>query len=585
MADSSAVLIWEKIQPTVTGNDIAQALRCEVHDPLWLLARQWQTGEFNAEDAGMAAFAHVISVNTPVQRFLAAGDTAATAYNANDQPLNAVTERVAPVFDLSMRIEAGCMWRKMLVAAGKTQAWTAFLNNSLLQFKMPLLQFDPDNSTITAFSNESYEQLYAAMTNGRMIDGGILYNELQTRKASDFLSQADQAVNDVGNRWLQWVSGTLGIKTDNRGSSWDAGRLEYHAITAAALPGGSVAYLDMPEYQGHEMDAFSWQQTAEQLPLKSGIDASVINIQRDNYMPAAVSFPGMPRARWWEFEDSTIDLSNLKAHKTELGLLLLSEFGLVYSNDWLTVPLKLPTGCLASIRSMRLTDVFGVQTYINASPQNDSWELFNLTTKTTPAPKGWIYLPAVSNNYLEGPELEEIHFIRDEMANMVWGVETIVPDGTGEGIEGYNAAQVTETWLAALAGGVTSAPALPDIGSAFNYEIGTTVRPNWIPFIPLRLSDTDPTIVFRRAAMPRFIGEKAPTRIRARTAILQNKTDAKGHYDIQENEIPASGLTVTQQWRRTRWIDGSIVTWLARQKTIGRDTGRSGLQFDILRKV
>ena len=93
MADSSAVLIWEKIQPTVTGNDIAQALRCEVHDPLWLLARQWQTGEFNAEDAGMAAFAHVISVNTPVQRFLAAGDTAAAAYNANDQPLNAVTER------------------------------------------------------------------------------------------------------------------------------------------------------------------------------------------------------------------------------------------------------------------------------------------------------------------------------------------------------------------------------------------------------------------------------------------------------------------------------------------------------------
>jgi hypothetical protein len=96
----------------------------------------------------------------------------------------------------------------------------------------------------------------------------------------------------------------------------------------------------------------------------------------------------------------------------------------------------------------------------------------------------------------------------------------------------------------------------------------------------LRLSDTDLTIVFA-ARRQGLLGRKRP--IRARTAILQNKTDAKGHYDIQENEIPASGLTVTQQWRRTRWIDGSIVTWLARQKTIGRDTGRSGLQFDILR--
>ena len=85
-------------------------------------------------------------------------------------------------------------------------------------------------------------------------------------------------------------------------------------------------------------------------------------------MPAAVSFPGMPRARRWEIEDSTIDLSKLKAHKTELGF---SAVGI-----WIGIqqrladcPLKLPTGCLASIRSMRLTDVFGVQTYIIASPK------------------------------------------------------------------------------------------------------------------------------------------------------------------------------------------------------------------------
>ena len=40
--------------------------------------------------------------------------------------------------------------------------------------------------------------------------------------------------------------------------------------------------------------------------------------------------------------------------------------------------------------------------------------------------------------------------------------------------------------------------------------------------------------------------------------------------DIQEEEIPATGLTLKTYWRRARWIDGSIVTWLAREKRLGK---------------
>lgn len=584
MSDSSALLIWEKLQPVTDSNDIGQALQCEVHDPLWLLARQWQIGEFNAEDAAMATFAHIVSVSTPVQKFLVPGESTPTAYTVNDQPINALTERISPVFDLPLSIEAGNMWRKMLIAAGKQQAWNTFLQNPLLHFKMPALSFDPDNSKLTAFVYEPYEQLYAAMTNGRMIDGSILYNELQTRKASDFLVQPDDVVNATGIRWLQWLSSAVGIKPAAQTGSWNNERLEYSSYAAAALPAGNVACLNMPEHQGNEMDSYTWQESALQPALKDGMDVSLVKVNRDNYIPTAISFPGMPTARWWEFEDSTIDLSNLSAHKTELGLLLLSEFGLMYSNDWLLTPLRLPAGNLASIRSMRVTDGFGVQTYVKPSPQNDSWELFELTSAAVPDPKGWIYLPPVAANYLHGPKLEEVHFVRDEMANMVWGVETIVPNGLGEGTDGLDLAKKTEAWLVALAGDTANNnnTPLPDIGAAFTYEIGTDVRPNWIPFIPLRMSDTNVLIVFRRAAMPRFIGEASPTRIRARTSILQSKTDAQGHYDVQEEELPPAGIHVKQEWRRTRWLNGSTITWLAREKSIGRNVGKSGLQFDQL---
>ena len=55
MPTNNATLLWSKMQPEPGGDDIGNALRCEIRDGLWLLARQWQLGEFRAEDAGTMA--------------------------------------------------------------------------------------------------------------------------------------------------------------------------------------------------------------------------------------------------------------------------------------------------------------------------------------------------------------------------------------------------------------------------------------------------------------------------------------------------------------------------------------------------
>jgi hypothetical protein len=585
MPDNSALLIWEKIQPVPTSTDLDEALRGEVHDPLWLLARQWQLGEFKAEDAGMAAYAHVVTISTPIQRFAGAGaPTAPVAYQLQEQPLNALVEQLRPAFDLTLRMEAGRRWRNMLVAAGKAQAWEVFRQNPLLQFKMPALTYASITTDQVAQSYEPYEQMLAAVGNSRMVDGAALYQELKNHQASDFLPQPDPVVNETATRWIGWVNEHLKMEVSPDKTSWDASRLEYRATTAALQADGTAVSLQLPEHNGQLMDSFSWEQTSAPGALNQGLDPARIVVHRNTFIPTPVTFPAMPRARWWEFEDSTIDLGNLQARKTDLGLLLLAEFGLIYSNDWLLTPLTLPAGHLARVRSLRVTDVFGVQSNIPAATQNNNWELFQLTTPAAPQPRGWLYLPPVAHHYLESAPVEEIRFLRDEMANVVWGVEMTIPSGLGEGIEGRGAALRLEEWLAQLAGKAAPAgsPALPDIGAPFRYSIGSTVPPHWIPFIPLRPAANSAQIVFRRAAMPRFLESFAPTRIRPRTTILGSTTGNQKHYDIQEEEIPASGISLRQVWRRARWFDGRTITWLAREKSIGRYTDSSGLQFDQL---
>src|SRR5919109_5355931 len=47
----SAVL-WNRLEGRPRSDDLTRPLRAEVRDPAWMLARQWQFGEFEGQDAG-----------------------------------------------------------------------------------------------------------------------------------------------------------------------------------------------------------------------------------------------------------------------------------------------------------------------------------------------------------------------------------------------------------------------------------------------------------------------------------------------------------------------------------------------------
>ena len=64
---------WTRLEPQSSSGDPRPGVEARVHDPLWLLGRQWQLGEFEGEDAGTPLTVRVVTRTVAVDRW-AAGD-------------------------------------------------------------------------------------------------------------------------------------------------------------------------------------------------------------------------------------------------------------------------------------------------------------------------------------------------------------------------------------------------------------------------------------------------------------------------------------------------------------------------------
>ncbi|WP_336514562.1 hypothetical protein [Pollutibacter soli] len=575
MADESALLFWQKIKPSAEITDVAEALRCEIYDPLWMIGRQWQVGEFRAEDAGTAAFAAVDSISFYPDSIYGINNGSTKLKPALDVPMNTTIETVPMLFTLHIRIEAAKKWKSMLASAAKTTIWKKFLALPALQFATPSNIYQPDNEVLTSSSNENFSSWLAATGNGRMIDGFLLYEALKKKKASVIAGATDPKLDELGVAWTAWVEKLVGIPTPKTLSAWDASRLEYSAEMIVTQDDNSQPYVQMPEYHGQMMSNYSWQEK-----MHDHVTSPARAIERHNYIPTPVSFPGMPSPRWWAFEDTSIDFSNIKTDNTDFGMLLLAEFGLIFSNDWLLIPLTTIAGSITKIKALDITDVFGVQTSVPGVKQNNFWELFGNDSSHSSQMMGSLYLPVLAEHTIESLKNEDVFFFRDEMGNLVWAIEETIQDGTGESLDADDAARSLELFLSGIEGPAPDNPPPADVKSNYRYEIANTVPPNWIPFIPIRPDPGSAEIVFRRSAMPRFSRDYGASRIRPRTQILKNKEAGNKRYDIREEEIPLSGIHVSQVIRRTRAADGTVYTWQARVKTTGRKNQQGGLQFD-----
>ena len=104
---------WHRLEPRVRGQDPAAGLRAAVHDPLWLLGRQWQVGELLGEDAAFPVSVLVETVEQPLTRWRAAAGEPVD-YDPSAVPLEVMVERESSVPPtLRQRLAA---WLRLAVA-------------------------------------------------------------------------------------------------------------------------------------------------------------------------------------------------------------------------------------------------------------------------------------------------------------------------------------------------------------------------------------------------------------------------------------------------------------------------------------
>lgn len=599
------ITLWNRLEGQPRRTDFSRALRAESRDALWLLCKQWQVGEFEGDDAASPVFAKLHADISPLTRFQAA--THPPQDFPVDVPIEALVER-RPVplhsqdrpLSLDLRLALGRRWLKMLDDAGLTALKPKFIAHYKVDEPDPLAQGD---ALITAHA--AVWQSVAAVA-GRTMDGGKLYRHLvgdAAHHAHDGVGLTAGEKNSVEpleapfRRWFETLLFQPAMTDGADDSAWIPPRLEYQFGLDATTENGVESFRADEYHHGH-LDWYNVDADAASNGLGPVDDSAAAPAPRtltSSFLPVNVQFDGMPNTRWWAFEEGKTNLGAIKPDTTDLGKLIFMEFGLVYANDWFLLPLELPIATLTRIRGIAVTNVFGERILVERAeeaqvPPERRWAMFTASRGSAsriPHHAGLLLLPTVPK-IEEGKPFDDVRLIRDEVSNMVWGVEARIPVAIGEAKPGTEAgkqylARLTAILDAGIDGGLVI-PELPDAAADIRYELMHGVPENWIPFIPVHLDGDQREIQLQRASMPRIIAGRPgpPDKVKPRTQLLRqglDQDDPDAMY-IFEEEVPRAGVRVTQAFQRTRWHHGEVFVWVGVRKQTGRGEGSSGLSFD-----
>ncbi|MCB9081828.1 MAG: hypothetical protein H6555_08980 [Lewinellaceae bacterium] len=602
-----SVTLWNRLDGRPRTHHFDRALRAEVRDPLWMLSRQWQLGEFEGDDAGSPVLAKLHVAQTQLTKYQPREGEVEPF--ASTIPLEARVEQLplpleagGQALGLDIRLLVGRHWLKLLTMAG----FGAYAAGFVKAFGVAPATPDTRQGAPVCAHAESWQHIAAVA--GRKMDGyqwlEYLSDHPIPRTYADLAPALAIDPGDIGDidtlaqRLQDWFAQLFQQPAQITQQAWKPDQLEYQ-FNCAAPQGAGEQVFRADEYYHGRLDWYNFDLDAPTATLGEAPADPAPSVQStltQTFMPTPLEFAGMPNTRWWTFEDGRTNFAGIKPDTTDLGKLLLMEFGLVYANDWFLVPLTLPAGTVAQVRGLAVTNVFGERTWITAASGGFGtgrrhWGMYTLSSRTEnprlPADTRLLLLPTVPK-IQEGTPLEEVMLVRDEMANMVWAIEKTIPLPTGVGKPGSEAARETRQYFEALLASQFTAGALTPEAIAYQapirYEVMNTVPENWIPFIPVRVPGSNRQIQLQRASMPRILDEdpEKPRKVKPRTTLLRvglEETPAVPFF-VPEEEAPQAGVRVSLAYQRTRWYGGKVVTWLGARKQTGRGGGSSGLAYD-----
>ncbi|MEU6578248.1 hypothetical protein [Streptomyces sp. NPDC046805] len=558
----ASITSWTRLEPRARTGDLRPSLEAQVHDPAWMLARQWQLGEFLGDDAGTPVWVRVRGNADRLTRYRPGPAAGAALPYDGATPLEALAEAEpegprATSTDLRSGAEAGQHLLRLLRAADLPA-------EALSEAVAMMLDDFPLGLTGEEGTADAATERYLSVLRGRVPDGHALAFTLHAAPSTPEEPGwgLPAAAFAVLRDWLAWYDARHMTAPQGASPAWDARRLE-HRFSVGLSEGGTPATLTAPGYQGGTLDWTDFTADGD-----TGLAAPAARERLlSTTFPAPVRFPGMPARRYWEFEDARVDLGGVEADPSDLARMLVAEFATVYGNDWYVVPVDVPVGSLTTITSVVVGDTFsselGGPTLLpapGAGTGDAHWSVHRLSTGDGGRRTG-LFVPPVTVGTLESEPVEDVLLARDEGANQAWAIERRVPTPLGGSLDRTRTSPDPRP-----------IPARP--GGTAAYRLRTDVPAHWFPLLPI-----EP----RPGAYVLRLGHlDGPDGIPLRPLGGLLNPGLPSAYDLFAEEVPREGVTLTRTHQYARTTDGRSLLWTARRARPGRGESSSGLRFDQL---
>jgi hypothetical protein len=572
-AATPSITTWTRLEPLPRDASMQRSLQAQVRDPAWMLARQWQVGEFTGADAGSPVQATLAGQLQTITTYCPGSDPSATMQLDQNLPLEVHVEREDVELKLRGSVQLGFYFESLVNSGGIATA-SAVIAAFRQSFPISATVPDPTYAPIDAVR-------FRSLMAGRVTDGEALYTSAAPVVAGNVppipmpLAASNPGMPAVIAAFLAYRQ-SLFNEPPVSDLPWQSQELDYDFSLGSPTAAQNLL-LTAPSFPGGHLDWYSFgTATGTANPVATANPAQVTPVNF-NFFPNHVTFRGVHDPRWWTFEDSVTDFGQLDAQHVDLAKLLVMEFALVYGNDWFSVPIPAPVGNLARITTLVVTDTFGVRTFIRPAEQTvvnageTPWSIFKLSGNGTRS--DFIMLAPTLGLVGDAVELEEVLFLRDNMAAMAWAVENQLQGDLDSPIDARQAyLQRLET---------NPAPPPPQAvagGPQIYYSVEQSAPDNWIPMVPVQTAAG--ALYLRRGTM------EIPTTeglqyITARALVL---TPGQPFF-LADRTLPPTGIIVDRYFRRTRAMDGTTYLWMARKSGPGSGPGWSGLRFDLLKNM
>ena len=534
---------WTRLEPQSVSGDPSPGLEMRVHDPLWMLARQWQFGEFHGEDAG-TPFA--VESSTRSQRVTAwqpgnLDSTAPALPLPEHEPIDPTIEREPAVPEgpgLRQRAEAGSLLLATLAEAG-------------LDAKAALLAACPIDAKAAGIARLFRTLALAAP------DGHTAAAQLETGGPA-WLAGAPAVARAAAATWLVWYRHNVAPSTVQPTDAWIGERIEYR-FSLRVGDAATQQVFSAPQHEGGAIDWYSFDHApnATLSLAQEPSDDSTTTATR-SVLASPLRYAGMPADRLWQFEDGAVNLGKLEVQQHDLARLCFVEFAMVFGNDWFVLPVDVDAGSLATVTELAYTTTFGERFVVPAaddSGRSGRFRLFGLDQIGGSGTLPGLFVPPSTRGTLEGRALEDVLFVRDESANMAWAIEATVQGEGGDPRNRRDEAQLP----------VDSAD--PKAPAQLQYRLASAVPAYWIPLVPVPKPDRRGGFVLRKGTL----GD---------TDASMGRVLDPTPFTLQEEEVPKEGVRVRRVPALLRTTDGRRVCWIARRVSVGVGEGSSGLAFD-----